>query len=681
MITIDFETRSRLDLRKVGSHVYACEPTTSILCLAWKFPNQEEKLWAPDRFARISGYQIDDPDELFQAVESGELVEAHNAGFERRIWSEILVRRFDAPEVPFESWRCSMAKAASMGLPQSLEMLAKALKLPIQKDKAGNAAMKKLTAPIKLKKRDPNQGQIFNVGSGPVFLEDPALLSATFDYCKQDVRTEEAASEKLEELPERELRVWQLDQRINDRGFRIDRELCRSAIQATEAVDRVRGEELERITGGAVSRSSQTKRIKEFLGSNGYPITSLAADEVESMLAGRHVSGVNRRVLEIRLETAKSSVKKFRALLDRTGPDGRMRDILRYYGAFTGRWSGAGAQVQNFPRGSIQDIELLAETFLDQDPELLELWFGDIHEAAKSVTRAALTADPGNKLLVWDFGQIEARALAFLAGDEVALEIFREYDAGTGPDPYVALARDIYGDGSLTKKDKEKRQVGKAGVLGLGYAMGSTTFLGELERYGVANATERFSKMVVNTFREKFKATADFWHQLERAAKNTIKSGESSRVNSIQFSKRGSFLLMTLPSGRSLYYLDARLMTGHTFGKRTGLRVNNPDRKGIVYSQVKNKKLALVQTYGGKLAENATQAIARDLLVDGMLALHEAGYPLNATIHDEIVAEVPENETERTLDRGSEILQCNEVWSIGLPLVADGFETKRYRKD
>lgn len=689
MITIDFETRSAAALRgqsSVGSWNYSTDPTTEPLCLAWAINRDPVKLWAPDRLARIANYRVDDINELFDAIEIGHLVEAHNVAFERHIWLNVMTKRYGFPEIRFDSWRCSMAKAAACGLPQSLEKLAEALNLPVRKDKAGNAAMKRLTEPetgnyrfngkyqkVKSRYPAPAASDLFDKhnGRGFSFSEKPEDLRLTFDYCKTDVETERTASDRLPSLSVNELAVWQLDQKINDRGVKIDFELCQRATDSMDVLKAEAGKDLDRVTNGRVTGPDQVDRIISYLNSHGVVCDSIAKDKVEELLSQRLPNDC-RRVLEIRQSVAASSLKKYPKMVLLSDDDDIMRNNLQYHGAFTGRWAGRGAQVQNFPRVTPPDIELLADTIKGGDVDELKMLFGDAIQATKQCLRGAIIARPGRKLLVWDYGQIEARVLSWLADDDTGLEIF-----ASGRCPYKSAAVEIY-EKPYERISGEQRQVGKWSILGLGYGMGAKRYRAQLAMGGL-HYSDGFCQRVVKAYRKKFKKIVRFWRRLNEAALFTVRNGRPVKIGRMRFDYKTPFLTCQLPNGRKIYYFEPfiakesrSVYVGHGFETR--------EVDQLCYKRTEHKRLVTTRTYGGKLAENITQGVARDFMADGMLRLEAAGFDILATIHDEVIAEVDEDDSTRTLDSGVELLTQLERWGDGCPLIADGFETKRYRK-
>lgn len=656
-ITIDFETRSFTDLTACGAHEYAVDPSTDLLCVSWAIGDGPVRIWSTIKHGEADLFgsdvaTVDDIGELFQAIEAGAEVEAHNASFEREIWSRVAVPRYGFPEIPFDRWSCSMAKAARLGLPQSLDGLANALGLAAKKDSVGHRIMLKLSQPKPGKTRD----------DAFPWHEKPDDLVRLFEYCKRDVEVEREASEAMDDLPERERRLWLLDQRINARGIPVDRLLAKNALAMVEEAEGELAEELRQLTDGVVDSPTEVDKLKDWLADGqGVATATLAAAKVESLIEDKDTPVRARRALEIRRDTALTSTKKLVAMLDRSKSDGRVRYSLRYHGAFTGRWSGSGLQIQNFPRGEISAIDTLAELFREDDRDLVELFFGSPIAAAKSALRPAICAPDGRVFLVWDYGQIEARALAWLAGETSLLRLFAR-----GEDPYRAFAAEVFGKTPAEISGSE-RFVGKTCVLGLGYGMGAKKFRLTLAGYKTP-ISEKFAAWCVDVYRSTYSKIKAFWKLIEQAAFDAMEGLGSDSRFPIQFRKTDRFLICSLPSGREIFYLDP------------GFRKKEKGVFEIVYKTTIGKQLAKVSTYGGKLTENVVQAIARDLMVDGLFRLDAAGFEICATVHDEVISETDEANAEARLDEGRELLSMVDKWATGLPLVAEGFISKRYKK-
>ena len=625
MIHIDFETRSAADLKAVGTYEYACDPTTEVICMAWAIDNLEVEVWTPDQpFPQMLAYLIS----------RGEKVSGWNVSFERCIWENVCRPKYKFPPVGFFQWECTMSRAAAVGLPQSLDMCAKALGLEHTKDTRGKRVMLKLARP-----RRVNEGKDL-LGREIIWWDDRVDRETVYRYCATDVMVERDAHRELPPLTETELKVWQLDQLINDRGLEIDRELCAGAIALVEEVQAELTTELKEITRCQVTSYNEIENLKTWLAEQGTETATLDAKTVEDLLAQDLPVNV-RRVLEIRQLAGKNSTAKYQAMLARSR-SGRMRGNLRYYGAATGRWSGSGAQVQNFPRGSVSEVDLLADMLRLRNRHGLELCFGDVIEAAKSGLRGAIVARPGNMLLVWDFAQIEARVLAWLAKEKTLVQQFRD-----GVDVYKAFAAKVYGKPE-SQVTKGERFIAKTMVLGLGYGMGASKFRQTLLNYGT-EISEDFAVKAVSTYRKTFKNIVRFWSETESAAVNV--EGD--------WDVEGDYLRYRLPSGRRLHYFKAECPEGK-----------------LQYLTVFGTSLVKEKTYGGKLTENIVQAVARDVLVEGMFALERAEMPIVATIHDEIIAE---SDADR-LEEGIALLTKGADWTAGLPLAVEGFACRRYRK-
>lgn len=625
MIHIDFETRSAADLKAVGTYEYSLDITTDVICMGWAIDDSEVEVWIPG---------MPFPEQLTRAISAGEKISGWNVSFERCIWNNVCRLNYAFPAVKYRQWECTMSRAAAVGLPQGLDAAAKALGLDISKDARGKRVMLKLAKP-----RRVNGGKDL-AGRDIVWWEDRVDLETVYAYCRVDVMVEREAHKKLPALSDREHKVWVLDQKINDRGLEIDRDLCRGAIELVEQVQAELTQELKQITMCQVTAPTEIENLKTWLAGRGVETATLDAVTVEDLLSQEQPSDV-RRVLEIRQLAGKSSTAKYHAMLARS-KRGRMRGNLRYYGAATGRWSGSGAQIQNFPRGSVADIDLLCEMLKARERQGLELCYGDVIESAKSGLRGAIVAPEGKQLLVWDFAQIEARVLAWLAGETALVQQFAD-----GTDVYKAFAAKVF-----AKPEKEvtksERFVAKTMVLGLGYGMGASKFRQTLANYGT-EISEDFAVRAVNTYRQTFKRICSYWKEIEESARDGKKGWDMC----------GDFLRYRLRSGRYLHYFKPEIKEGK-----------------LSYQACYGGGIGTESTYGGKLVENIVQATARDVLVEGMFGLENARIHIVATVHDEIIAE---SESDR-LEEGIALLTKGADWTAGLPLAVEGFTCRRYRK-
>lgn len=609
--------------------------------MAWAIDDGPVRVWSPGE-----GFPV----ELSRCLEPETEVEAHNAAFERSIWTHVGIPRYGFPEVPFKRWDCTMARAAALGLPQSLEGLASALRLPVGKDLQGQRAMIKASRPMAV----AGSSDLF--GGVPVFDTTPALLDRVRQYCATDVEVERAVSRLLPPLSSRERAIWLLDQEINDRGIAVDVALCRNAIELVEGETAKLSAELLELTGGAVTGPTDLNGIKRWLRSVGVETAVLDEKTVSGLLAGS-LDRKARRVLNIRQIAGRSSTAKFKAIVDRVDPaDDRIRNNLRYHGAATGRWAGSGAQIQNFPRGDHgHAAETIAEMISAGDVEDFDLLFGDPISAAVSALRPALRAAPGKSLLVWDFAQIEARLLAWFAKCSKLETLF-----ASGADVYKAFAAEAFRK-PIDKVSKDDRFVGKVCVLGLGYGMGAAKLAATFEGYG-RPISEQLAKRLVGVYREAYPEIPLTWTRLELEAKDALFSGDVGRWKVFHKSEALRFLTYELPSGRRLHYFQPEIQDGQ-----------------LVYRKALGKSLAKDSTYGGKLCENLIQAIARDVLAEGMLRLKRAGFSLVGTVHDEIISEEPLELAGDRLEEGARLLETRPAW-CSAPLAVEGFASRRYKK-
>ena len=696
MVVIDFETRSKVDIRKTGSSVYARDESTEVLCLGYTIDGYTAKLWTPTQPA---------PADLLQAVKDGEEIHAHNALFERLIWTHICVPRFGWPDVKFEQWRCSLAACSRLALPRSLEDAGQALGLPIEKDLEGRRIMLKLARPRKPSKHNPS-----------VWHNNPADFARLYEYCKTDVLAECEVIRALEELPESQIKVWQLDQKINLRGMPVDRE----GIEIAEEVVRKRkeeyGEDLAKLTNGMVTKPSDAGAIKKWLATQGIETKTVAAGWISETLKNGCTADV-QSVLEIRQRAGKSSTSKLGRLKLFLDSDDRVRGGFRYHGASTGRWAGMGFQPHNFPRGSLpagMEDEFhgslcdLNDGRIDRSE--FELLWGDVVDAISGGLRSIFKAPAGHRFLVCDFAGIEARVLAWLAGQENLLQLFRD-----GGDVYKMMASDIYNT-TPDEIDKVQRQLGKTAILGCGYGMGGPKFAqsvyamtgrsmleyfpdrevdqrlkderlrrkakGEdMDEEVIRNhLAESIARDVVGQYRETNDAIKRFWAEMNTSTIKAVKTGRDQWVGHLKITRSEDWLKIWLPSGRDISYYKPEITVIDAPWDRDKPKDERQQLDQVQCEGMNSQihKWCKTRTYGGKLVENVTQAVAADLLMEAMLRLENKGYVTVATIHDEIVAEMPYG--EGSLVEFEHIMKQVPKWAAGCPIDVEGFESERYRK-
>lgn len=642
--TIDFETRSSADLLKVGAFRYAQNFDTRVLCLVYELPGREPKLWIP-------GFAL--PQDLFFWIEDGGMVEAHNAEFEWCIWNYILVKQ-KWPALPWTQLICSAAKAAVLGLPRKLGQLCDVLNTDVKKDMAGHQIMKRVSRLKKPSKQFPD-----------FWDEDPEKLAKLYAYCEDDVRAEKAASEILPDLTPAGMKFYRLTQRINERGIYCDIASCRKAFEFAKRFEREYLKELRDLTNGKVLTVRQTEKIKEFLFDNGLTVPNLQAKTIVELLKLTNLTPKAQRLLEIRQILNKSSLSKFYSMIKMAGPDGRIRGTLLFNGASTGRDTGKGIQPQNMPRGNSKDVDLLIERLQSVPYEEFKKFYPNVFEALSNSLRGMLMAAPGKKLVAADFSAIETRVLFWLAGHKEGLQIF--FDKGK---IYEDMASSIY-NLPIEEIDAIMRQLGKQAILALGYGMGAPKFVVTCAGYHIP-ITEEFSKKVVSIYREKHWPVPAYWHDTERAAIRAVKDpGRIVVCGKCKFFVKGRFLICELPSGRRLFYRDPLVREVET---PWGMK----DRLGYWGVNSTSKQWKYEETYGGKLVENQTQAVAADLMIEASGRHEMNNFPVILRVHDEDVAEVDED--RECLSEFEKIMEQNPKWAAGLPLEVKGWEGKRYRK-
>ena len=635
IVSIDFETRSAVDLRKTGVYVYADDPSTDIWCMAYAFDDEEPVIWTPDMEmdVRLEDY----------IVEGGKL-RAWNSNFERVIWNKIMVPRYKWPRTKTSQWHCTMAQASAMGLPRALGQAADVLGVEQQKDKTGQGLMMRMARPRKTKADGTH-----------TWWNTPDKMKALIDYCLQDVRTEVAVAERLIEMDYQERQVFLLDQRINDRGVMLDRDLLKRvrvlADNSKEEIDA----EIARITKGEVTGATKGVDLVKWLNKYGIATKSVDKQHVVRMLDLPNLHPVIRKVLMLRQDGAKSSTAKLDSMENAAGADDRMRGLLVYHGAATGRWSGKLVQPQNFPRPALKQDELneIIDKLKDDKP-VADYGAGTV--IASDLLRSMIIAAPGHRLLFADYSAIEARVLAWLAGERELVKTFAE-----GGDVYKVMAKDIYNK-PVEEITSAQRQVGKMAILGCGYGMGAKRFAEQCKAMGIEVDADE-AKRIVYVYRESNSAISNYWRDIEDEFLENCRE---------VISQSGQFARLPLKSGRCLTYHNPRIVERETpwGAKREAVEV---DTLNSVTRQWTSQII-----WGGLLTENVVQATARDLMAGAMTRLEMAGYPIIMSVHDEIICEVPDN--HGTLAEMIDLMVEVPAWANGCPIAAEGKEGPRYEK-
>jgi DNA polymerase len=634
VVSIDFETRSAVDLRKTGVYKYASDPSTDIWCMAYKAP------WSDDVLVWQPGDAVDT--HLEDWIVEGGLLSAWNANFERTIWNEIMVGRYQWPRTGIKQWRCTMAQASAMGLPRALGQAASVLGVEEQKDKAGAALMLRMARPRKV-----------NADGSYTWWNTKDKIDTLVAYCIQDVKTELSVAATLNDMPDSERRLYQLDQRINDRGVKVDLDLIERVSKLANSASENIDAEIKRLTNGQVKAATNAMDLTAWLRGYGLKVNSVDKQTVTRMLGMEKLHPIIKQVLRLRQDGAKSSTAKYEAMVNAANADDRMRGLLMYHGAATGRWSGRLVQPQNFPRPQKKQAELdeiIAKLKADED--VSEYGAGTV--LASDLLRSMLIADDGHRLMFADYSAIEARVLAWIAGQTDLVETFRN-----GGDVYKEMASAIYNVNVESVTDGQ-RQVGKMAILGCGYGMGGKRFAEQCATMGI-NVDEDEAKRIVSVYREKNNRIAQYWRDSENDFVEMVKG--AGRVGSVE---------LPLPSGRSLTYHNPRIIQRETpwGAMRDTAQVdtlNSVTRQWV--SQI---------IWGGLLTENVVQATARDLMATAMMALELKGYNVILSVHDEIISEVPDD--FGSLEEMIEIMTRVPAWADGCPVNAEGKEGKRYRK-
>ena len=654
VLHLDLETRSTVDLPKSGPYVYAEHPTTDVWVACWAIDDEPVQAWAPGAPA---------PDRLRAHIEAGLPVAAHNYAFEYVIVNQVLAPRHGWPALTVEQGICTAAMASAMALPRSLDQAAAAVGLDIGKDMAGRRLMLQMSRP----RRVENDGTIV------WWDQDFEKMARLVAYCVQDVEVERQLAKRLRPLSRKETEVFRLDLRMNSRGVQVDRGLVEAAQQAAGRIQQRLHGELYDVTRGAVTRTTKVQDLLEWVRRRGVQTENLDKYAIAAALDDPDLPADVVRALRIRQEAGKSSTSKYKAFVDRTSADGRLRDNLMYHGASTGRWSGRGVQLQNLPRPALKakHIQQAIEDVMSADVvDRLEMFYPSPMQALSDLVRSCLVAKPGHDLIFADFNAIEARVLAWLAGQEDLLHLFQ-----TDGDAYLDMAAEIYNlDVARMTKDTHpgERQLGKTAVLGCGYGMGRPKFRDTCAKVGVT-ITQELADRAVDAYRGKNAAIVDFWYRMEEAAVAAVRYGGVRQCRGVAFQVNGSFLRMRLPSGRLLYYAYPKF---GEFARADG----KTKSECLTFMGVNSltKKWERQDTYGGKLVENCTQAVARDLMAEAMLRLDAAGYPLVLSVHDEVIAEAPE--AFGSTDDFIRIMTETPAWAAGCPVRAEGVRSKRYRK-
>ncbi|MEO5346867.1 MAG: DNA polymerase [Magnetococcus sp. YQC-9] len=646
---LDLETRATADLKKVGVFTYAAHPQTDIWCAAFAVDDGPVQVWTPG---------MPCPEEIETAVLFGWTIMAHNAQFEQTLWAGVLSPRYGWPEPDHKQWQCTMAMALAMSLPAALGDAAAAVGLDHDKDMKGRRLMLQMCKPRSIQ---PD--------GTPVWWDDAARVERLIAYCQQDVVVERALAKRLLPLRKQEQELWWLDQEINRRGVCLDTVTVRAAQAVVDAVIERLDEQMRLTTDGAVSACSNAGQLTAWLRSRGMDVSTVAKTALPEYLEEADLPTDVRTAIELRQEAAKSSTAKLRAMELVAGEDHRARGLFQYHAASTGRWGGRLIQTQNMPRGDLNphEVQDALRLIIAGDVDFLDMMYGYPMAVISSCLRGLIQAAPGHELMTVDFASIEARVVAWLAGEERVLEVFR----GDGL-IYELAASGIY-NVPMEAVTKQQRLIGKISVLALGFGGGKVAFQSMAKNYGVQITGQKAEEIKV-AWRAANPNIVRFWKKLEEAAMEALRHPrvKVSAGSHILFVKNGSFLWCRLPSGRSLCYPYPVIIKQAT---PWGEMKDTIAFKGI---DPVSHKWCEQTTFGGRLAENVTQAVARDLLAEAMLRVSKAGLPIVLHVHDEVSCEIPESNGD--LKAFERMVAEVPLWAKGLPIGVEGWIGKRYRK-
>lgn len=654
-LSIDLETFSDINIQKSGLYKYVQSVNFRILLLAYAFDDDPVQT-----IDLAQGEKI--PGEIIAALKDPAIIKhAYNASFE---WY-CLNKFFPSP---INQWQDTMLHGLYCGYTAGLDATGKALGLPEDKRKLGigKALIKIFCTPCKPTAKNGNRTRTLPQ-------HEPEKWELFKEYNRQDVVTEREIEHRLSAfpIPKEEQRLWELDQHINSYGVAVDRDLVEGALYCNDVITEQLTEEAAKLSG--LENPKSVQQLSSWLTKEtGEEIKDLKKDTVKDLIETIDDTKA-KRMLEIRQELSKTSVKKYTAMKEAVCTDGRIRGLLQFYGANrTGRWAGRIVQIQNLPRNHLKTLDLARDLIKQKKVDQIKVIYGSVPDTLSQLIRTAFIPSPGNVLLDADFSAIEARVIAWLAGEEWELDVFRKHGK-----IYEATASQMFGVPieKIKKGNPEYalRQKGKVATLALGY-QGST---GALIKMGALNMGLKEEELpeIVTRWRTTNKRIVDLWYSLENTALEVMRTGRPTGVRGLilahegDYSTQQDFLTIRLPSGRKLFY--AKPFIGQNEWGSDALFYHGMNQT--------TRKWEIIPTYGGKLVENCVQAIARDCLAENIKRLSALGYQVVFHIHDEIVADVPKDKADITKICG--IMGQSISWAPGLPLKADGFIARYFKKD
>lgn len=658
MIFIDFETRSKCVIQDTGAWRYAEDPSTDVLCMAYAIDDQPVEIWYPGEPFPFEDILIAD-DEKF---------EAHHSFFERAIWRNIMKVRYGWPDIPDHMWACSAALACYHALPRALDQLGAALNLAHQKDNFGKRIMMKLSRP-----KTPVKGDEIC----DKWCDNNEDFKALYQYCKADVEAERAVHKRLRALPASEAAIWALDQKINERGIRVDMPAVRAAIRLLEAQETRQKAEFKALTG--IESPTMVAALKAWLKTKGVTVDGLTKNDVIMALEQTQNSDpAIRRALELRQALSRTSTAKYQAIADSVCGDDRLRGLLMYHGASTGRWTGQLVQPQNLAKNTFKgDLDGFFDFMKSADSEMFEMVYPVADTLSKTIRGVFIPAE-GHVFVGGDYNAIEARVLFWLASETNGLQMFRE-----NADIYKDLAATIYNKPAANVTPAE-RDLGKRGILGCGYGMGAVKFKQTCMDFARVDISEELAERVISTYRSKYRTVAVLWQLQEVAAKQAIETQKPVRCGKVLWAVHDGFLFCRLPSGRNLAYYDPKVEPVETSWGEMKASVTFMGLNSVT------KQWERTSTYGGKIVENLCQAVARDVMAHAMLNCEAAGFKVVLTVHDELLTEADirdrhivqygESRESELKKRFEKIMTNLPAWAVGLPVRAEAWTGRRYAK-
>lgn len=650
-LAIDIETYSSVDLKKSGVYRYVESLDFEILLFSYSYDG------GPVVCVDLAQGEMM-PDYVMEALTSpGVLKTAHNAAFERTC-----IGAYFMIDLPVEQWECTMAKASMLGLPLGLEDASKALNLQQEKSSTGKSLIRYFSIPCKPTKTNGQRTRNLPQHAPEKWEEYKA-------YNVQDVVVEQAIRDKISffTIPPQEKKLWYLDQQINDRGVLMDPGLINRAIQLDAATRERLHNEAVLLTD--LQNPNSEKQLKKWLSdAMEQEITTLKKTDIPDMLEQVDDETI-KRVLEIRQEMAKSSIKKYTRMTQVICRDSRFRGALQYNGANrTGRWAGRLVQVQNLPKNELKDLDLARQLVINGDGELVEMLYGNVPDTLSQLLRTAFIAAPGHRLIPADFSAIEARVIAWLAGEKWRLNVFNTHGK-----IYEASASQMFRIPiEQITKGSDYRQKGKMSELALGFQGGPNAII----KIEISNKTPKDKRIpvdelpgIVRLWRQASPMICKLWETVGNAALEAVADKAMVSIQcGIRFFMEKGILFIQLPSGRKLAYLRPEIRDGK-YGP------------ALYYQGVDQttKQWKLIPTYGGKLVENIVQGTARDILAESMLHLDDAGYKIVLHVHDEVVNEMPDG--VGSIEDVNAIMSRPIPWAKGLPLKVESYETQYYKKD